>query len=64
MRSPELEARGETFAMTTETRLFLLALAGSVAIEALKVVRAYEAGRPLPARYRRIGFWFARSEAS
>jgi len=34
---------------------------GSAAIEALKIVRVYESGKPLPARYRRIGFWFFRA---
>lgn len=41
-------------------RIFLFGLAGSAAVEALKIVLIYEAGRPLPIRYSRIGFWIAR----
>lgn len=43
--------------MNREWRFFCLAVAGSAAIESLKIVRAYESGRPLPARYMRFGFW-------
>jgi hypothetical protein len=41
-------------------RIFLFGLAGSAAVEALKIVLTYEAGRALPARYSRKGFWIAR----
>lgn len=47
--------------MHPQIRIFLFALAGSITIEALKIVRIYEAGKPLPARYRRVGFWFSRT---
>lgn len=41
--------------------IFLLGVFGSVAVEVLHVVSVYEAGKPLPSRYRRPGFWVARS---
>jgi hypothetical protein len=41
-------------------RIFCFALAGSAAVEALKIVLAYEAGHSLPARYHRPGYWLAR----
>jgi hypothetical protein len=38
----------------------LFGVAGSVAVELVKVVLAYDAGRQLPARYRHAGFLIAR----
>jgi hypothetical protein len=40
--------------------VFLFGLAGSAAVEALKVVVAYERGR-IPERYKKPGFWCVRS---
>jgi hypothetical protein len=42
-------------------RAFLLGCFGSFALEAFRVVGAYQSGRQLPARYRRFGFWTART---
>ena len=41
-------------------RIFLFGLAGSASVETVRIVFTYEAGRPLPVRYRRVGFWIAR----
>lgn len=41
-------------------RVFLFGLAGSASVEAVRIVFTYESGRPLPIRYRRLGFWIAR----
>jgi hypothetical protein len=40
--------------------IFLFGLAGSAAVETLRVVIAYERGR-IPARYKKWGFWSVRS---
>jgi hypothetical protein len=41
-------------------KMFLAAVAGSLSLESLRVVTAYELGRPLSVRYRRWTFWLAR----
>jgi hypothetical protein len=46
--------------MDESLKMFLFGFAGSVAIEVFQVVRIYESGRRMPARYRRFWFWLAR----
>jgi len=50
----------EEFLRHPDLRLFLFSLAGSIAVECLKIVLNYEAGKPLPSRYYRKGFWVSR----
>jgi hypothetical protein len=46
--------------MDPDWRAFLLGAAGSLAIEAINLYRAYEAGKRTPARYKRLGFYIVR----
>jgi hypothetical protein len=42
-------------------RMFLLGIAGSIAVEVWNLSKIYESGKRLPARYQRWGFWVVRS---
>jgi hypothetical protein len=42
-------------------RIFLWGLLGSVAVEVVRLIAIYEAGKALPARYRKRGFWIVRT---
>ena len=46
--------------MPDEWRIFALGAFGSLAVEAVNIIRAYEAGRPLSVRYRRPVFIITR----
>jgi hypothetical protein len=43
-----------------EWRMFLFGLVGSLAVEVANIVRLYEAGKPLAARYKRPVYLIAR----
>lgn len=47
--------------MDESLRAFLFGVVGSIAVEVLRVIRVYETGRRMPARYHRWGYWVMRS---
>ena len=47
--------------MDQSLKMFLFGIAGSAAIEVLKILSIYESGRQFPARYKKKGFWFVRA---
>ncbi|CAN5880336.1 hypothetical protein BH23PLA1_BH23PLA1_00230 [soil metagenome] len=41
--------------------IVLFGLLGSAVVEVVRLVAIYEAGKTLPARYKKVGFWIVRS---
>ncbi len=53
-----------TLADDLPLQAFLAAMVGNLSVVCVQIGKSYEAGRPLPARFQRYGFWLARAGAA